>query len=198
MISYEEALKIIALHTSRLSPVTLLSENALGHVLAETVISPVNLPSFTNTAMDGFALATNGHELPTGTEWEVLGEQAAGDGKTQANDGAWEIMTGARIPDGFDAVIPIEQVQIIQTRHDGRPARIRSNAAILPAQHVRHVGEDIALGEIAMEAGERLDPQHVMLLAGLGAREVLVTRPPRVAVICTGRELIAGGVVTTS
>lgn len=190
MISYEEALKIIAATTSPLAPVSLPSGNALDHILAETVVSPVNLPSFANTAMDGFALATKGHELPAGTEWEVLGEQAAGDGKAQADEGAWEIMTGARIPDGFDAVIPIEQVQVIQTGDDGRPARIRSHANILPGQHVRHVGEDIALGEITMEAGERLEAQHVMLLAGLGIREVSVTRPPRVALICTGRELI--------
>lgn len=190
MISYEEALKMIAATTTQLAPVSLLSKNALDHVLAENLVSPVNLPSFANTAMDGFSLATRGHELPAGTEWDVLGEQAAGDGKTQASEGAWEIMTGARIPDGFDAVIPIEQVQVIQFRHDGRPARIRSIAAILPGQHVRHAGEDIALGEIAMEAGERLEPQHIMLLAGLGIREVLVTRPPRIALICTGRELI--------
>ncbi|HBI83444.1 MAG TPA: molybdopterin molybdenumtransferase MoeA, partial [Alcaligenaceae bacterium] len=168
MISYREAQGIIAEQVHCLPTESIRSGQALGRVLAEPVTSPINLPSFDNTAMDGFAIASKGVPVPVGSAWDVLGEQAAGDGISQATTGCWEIMTGARIPDGYDAVIPIEQVRITQLHPDGRPARIESTDIALPGQHVRRTGEDIAHGDIAMQAGERLAAQHVMLLAGLG------------------------------
>ena len=72
-----------------------------------------DLPPFDNSAMDGFALRIGREPLAAGAEFDVAGAQAAGDAHAVAHSGAWEIMTGARLPDGLDAVIPIEPVEVL-------------------------------------------------------------------------------------
>lgn len=165
--------------------------HALNRVLARDIASPANLPPFDNSAMDGFALRTHGNGVAEGGELNVRGEQAAGDGDLVAEgEGAWEIMTGARIPDGLDAVVPVEQVEVLARREDGRASRIRLTASVAPGQHLRHKGEDIPLGALAIASGRWLGPQHLLLLAGLGIAEVPVRARPKVALLCTGRELV--------
>lgn len=164
---------------------------ALDRVLAIDVYSPMNLPSFANSAMDGFALAGGTKTLAAGLEFSVCGEQSAGAGWARAQpECAWEIMTGARLPDGLTTVVPIEQVEILLARQGDCPGRIRLSAAVRPGQHVRRVGEDIIEGALVVAAGTRLGPAHQMILVGLGVAFVAVARRPRVAVLCTGRELV--------
>ena len=191
MISVAEAQALIRAQCHPLSAETVSAAEASGRVLAADIHSPMNLPPFDNSAMDGFALAAGNHTLATGLEFAVCGEQSAGEGWSQASgEGAWEIMTGARVPDGLDAVVPIEQVDVLARNAEGRPARIRLTASVPPHQHVRRAGEDIAEGALAIVAGSWIGPARQMLLAGLGIESIAVVRRPRVAVLCTGRELV--------
>ncbi|CCF70290.1 molybdenum cofactor synthesis domain protein [Xanthomonas citri pv. punicae str. LMG 859] len=140
--------------------------------------------------MDGFALATAGMGALADSEHVVSGTVAAGqDAGAAAIGAAWEIMTGAGVPPGADAVVPIEQVQIL--KHDGeRPSRIRLHRPVRAGQHIRRRGEDVRLHDRVIDAGTVLRGAHLMLLAGLGCAQVQVLRRPRVALIATGRELI--------
>lgn len=190
MIGYDEALGIIRREAARLDLRRCPPEQALGHVLAEPVASDEYLPPFDNSAMDGFALHVGGATLRAGTEFEVAGAQAAGDAHVAEAHGAWEIMTGARMPEGLDAVVPVEQVEVLACDAGGRPLRIRLAADVEPGQHVRLRGEDVMRGATVIESGTRLAPQHLMVMAALGVQSVAVARRPRVAVITTGRELV--------
>ncbi|GGA46332.1 gephyrin-like molybdotransferase Glp [Dyella nitratireducens] len=182
-LAYDEALRIVLGASAKLGTEDCSLSACLGRVLAEPVISAVNLPPFDNSAMDGFALSGSSI-VPAGTELAIEGEQAAGDGVVHAGIGAWEIMTGARIPDGLDRVIPVEQTERFA------PSRVRLLADVTPGQNVRTAGSDVACGETLLDAGIALQAQHLMLLAALGIANVTVTERPRVAVICTGRELV--------
>lgn len=191
MISVQEAQTIVRAQCALLPLHAEPVASALGRVLACDLVSPVDLPPFDNSAMDGFALRSTGQTLAVGSEFAVRGEQAAGDGAQRVDGlGAWEIMTGARLPEGLDAVVPVEQVELLARGEDGRPARIRLAASVMTAQHVRRAGEDIARGALAIVAGSWIGPQHLMLLAGLGVAEVSVRCRPKVALLCTGRELV--------
>lgn len=188
MIAYDEALAMI-LREARPLPVVQRTPVA-GQVLAEAVESGEYLPPFDNAAMDGFALRVGDAGAAAGTEFDVLGAQAAGDAQAAARAGAWEIMTGARIPDGLDAVIPVEQVEVLACDADGKPARIRLQADVPRGQHVRLHGEDVRRGDRFLAAGTRLDAPQLMLLAALGVPLVDVRATPRVALLNTGRELV--------
>lgn len=190
MISYSEALASILARSRRLDVLRCSAAQALGYMLAEPVVSPEYLPPFDNTAMDGFALHVVDGRLAAGAEFPVVGAQAAGDAWVQADGGAWEIMTGARMPEELNAVVPVEQVEILDHDGDGRPLRIRLCADVAAGQHVRRRGEDVMQHAEIMGAGEPVQPQHVMLLAALGVADVGVVRRPRVAIITTGRELV--------
>ncbi|WP_147652627.1 gephyrin-like molybdotransferase Glp [Vulcaniibacterium gelatinicum] len=191
MIPVGEAQALVRAQCAPLPVERVALEAALGRVLAADIASPADLPPFDNSAMDGFALRSHGAVVAAGREFAVRGEQAAGDGRqVAAGEGAWEIMTGARVPEGLDAVVPVEQVEVLARDVHGRPARIRLLAEVPPGQHVRRTGEDIARGAPALAAGSRIGPQHVLLAAGLGIAELPVRQRPRVAVLYTGRELV--------
>ncbi|MEJ2297779.1 MAG: molybdopterin molybdotransferase MoeA [Woeseiaceae bacterium] len=158
--------------------------DALGRVLFADIRSSIDVPSHTNSAMDGYAL--DGGELAAGEEVRlaVIGTAAAGqpfEGEV-ARGQCVRIMTGATIPPGTDSVVMQEHV----TR-DGDTAIIRGRQK--PGQHVRQAGEDIAAGTVALRAGTRLMPAELGLLASLGIGEVSVRRRPRVAFFSTGDEL---------
>jgi molybdopterin molybdotransferase len=182
-LAYEDALRIVLAASARLPAQACSIADCLGRVLTAPVVSHAALPPFDNSAMDGFAL--RGDSLvAAGTELEIEGEQAAGDGVASARNGAWEIMTGARLPDGLDRVIPVEQTERVST------SRIRLLADVAPDQNVRHAGSDVQQGETVIAADTTLAPHHLMLLAALGVSEVSVAERPRVAILCTGRELV--------
>jgi molybdopterin molybdotransferase len=183
-LAYEDALRIVLAASTRLPSQACSMSACLGRVLATSINSAVDLPPFDNSAMDGFALRGDA-TVTTGTELEIEGEQAAGDGIASAREGAWEIMTGARMPDGLDRVIPVEQTERLASS-----SRIRLLADVVPGQNVRHAGSDVRHGETILPAGTVLATQHLMLLAALGIAKVSVAERPRVAVLCTGRELV--------
>ena len=190
MIGYDDALFALLQQARRLDAVSCATADALGKVLAADVVSPMDLPSFDHSAMDGYALHA-GQTLAAGTEHAVHGSQAAGDASCTSQGMAWEIMTGARLPEGLDTVVPVERTELLARHDDGSPARIRLLDTLNAKANVRYAGSDVAKGAVAIQAGTSVEANHVMLLAALGVAQVQVVRPPRVAVICTGKELQA-------
>ena len=162
--------------------------DGLDRVLGETVSAPVDVPSSTNSAMDGYALA--GRDLPAeGTvELACVGDAFAGHpyaGRV-AGGQCVRIMTGAPMPEGADTVVMQEQVRV-----DG--GRVRVGGGHRPGQNVRQVGEDIARGEPVLAPGRVLTAADLGLLASLGMAEIAVRRRPRVAFFSTGDELRSVG-----
>ncbi|WP_454830997.1 molybdopterin molybdotransferase MoeA [Pseudoxanthomonas wuyuanensis] len=190
MIDYEAALAAILRQCRQPQSQSVPLAQALSAVLAENLRSGVCLPPFDNAAMDGFALDTQGGRAEAGSEFAVAGVQVAGDGEVRATAGAWEITTGARIPQGLDAVAPSEQVQATASGSDGHPQRIRLVADVAAGSNIRRRGEDLAAGAEIMRAGQLLQAPQVMLLAALGVSHANVARRPRVAIIVSGRELV--------
>ena len=157
---------------------------ALGRVLARPVISPIDVPGHTNSAMDGYAVAAS--ELPDEGErrLRVLGTARAGS-PFRGAVGAGEtvrLMTGAVMPAGTDTVIMQEHARV-----DGDDVIIGTGHK--PGQHVRARGEDIARQSVVLEAGKRLMPAELGLLGSLGIAQVPVFRRLRVAFFSTGDEL---------
>jgi len=163
---------------------SLALRDALGRVLFAPVRSTVDVPSHTNSAMDGYAVA--GTDLPAEGEkpFEVVGTSWAGrpfEGTVAAGQ-CVRIMTGATLPEGADTVVMQEHVRV-----DGNLAVISSGHR--PGQHRREAGEDIRAGEVAVQAGTLLLPAHLGLIASVGVGELEVRRRPRVAIFSTGDEL---------
>jgi molybdopterin molybdotransferase len=162
--------------------------SALGRVLEADVLSQIDVPSHTNSAMDGYALTGADLHEDGETRATVIGTAAAGhpfDGAV-ASGQCIRILTGAPMPDGADTVVMQERV----TR-EGDTAII--DAGQKPGQHVRQAGEDIAAGAVALPAGSVLMPAHLGILASVGVRDVSVRRRPRVACFSTGDELRSVG-----
>jgi len=189
MIAYSEALQHLMEAATPLPAERLALHEVAGRILATDIISGQSLPPFDNSAMDGFALFADGAPLESDTEFVVQGWQAAGDAGAEGGDGAWEIMTGARMPVGLDTVVPIENVEILASEQ-GRPTRIALKSGVKPGQHVRLRGQDVEEGERVLQAGQALDINARTLLHAIGVAEVAVVARPKVAVIATGKELV--------
>ncbi len=160
---------------------------SLGRVLAEDVISPIDVPSHNNAAMDGYAF--NGKILTSSAkktiELNILGKVFAGDVKSMVliNDSCYQIMTGAIMPTGCDTVIPQEFVEA-----SSKKVKFSRNA-IKPFDNRRLKGEDLTYGKPALKVGKMLKPSDLGLLASLGIPEVKVFRKIRVSFFSTGDEL---------
>ncbi|MDN4645478.1 molybdopterin molybdotransferase MoeA [Arthrobacter sp. PsM3] len=165
---------------------------ALGRGLAADIAAPLDLPPFANSQMDGFAIRSA--DVPDGgTDLRVVDPVAAGAAPAELAPGtAAPIMTGAMIPPGADAVVPIEQAIPAVFPAPGVPATVRLPA--VPARNfVRDVGSDIRTGELALAAGTFLGPGQLGLLAGLGFTEVPVYRALRILLVTTGDEVVEPG-----
>lgn len=163
-------------------------DEALGRVLAADVTSAVEVPAFRKACMDGFAVRaadTFGASSYDPITLEVAPGSVlpGGAGATLAPGQALRIMTGARLPEGADAVVPWE-------RADLRGERVRLVAAFAPGKHVARPGEDVPRGARLLAAGRRLRPADLGLLAAVGVARVQVRRRPRVAVLPSGDELL--------
>jgi molybdopterin molybdotransferase len=189
MIDYAQALQRLLAHAVSLPSEGCPLAQAPGRVLAGSLCSAIDLPSFDHAAMDGYALTAR-TALAAGSEHAVRGSQAAGDGARPSLGEAWEIMTGAQLPLGLDAVVAVEATELIEAGPDGTPLRIRLREGLVAGHNVRRAGSDVATGENAVSAGTRIEPAHLMLLAALGVGQVTVVRRPRIAIICTGEELV--------
>ncbi|MFQ5435237.1 MAG: gephyrin-like molybdotransferase Glp [Anaerolineae bacterium] len=170
--------------------------DALGCVLGEPIVAADSLPPFANSAMDGYAfqaadVQTASPNSPT--TLEVVGDIAAGTAPdfTLLPGQAARIMTGAPIPDGADAVVPVEDTNE-PWRQVERPLpdQIHIFRAVQPGDYVRQVGEDVVAGQQVLQAGHILRPQEVGALASMGVSQVPVIRQPKVGILATGDELL--------
>jgi molybdopterin molybdotransferase len=158
--------------------------SALGRVLAQELISPVDVPGHTNSAVDGYALAGGPPPAQGERDLRIIGTAWAGRSFHDVVPVGCcvRIMTGAPIPAGADTVVMQEHVEL-------RGDAIRIGAGHRPGQNVRAAGEDLARGAVALNAGKRLTPADLGLLASIGLAEVAVHRRVRVAFFSTGDEL---------
>ena len=160
----------------------------LGSVLAADVTSTLAWPSFTNSAMDGYAVRAADLAQATGPGLPVAGDVAAGDTRvlTLVPGTAWRIMTGAAVPWGADSIVPVEVT-------DAGVEHVRVTGPAPAHRHLRHAGEDVAAGDVVLPAGTRLGPHHVAVLASCGRTAVEVVARPKVLVLSTGDELVPAG-----
>jgi molybdopterin molybdotransferase len=174
-----------------LAPAELGLGDAGGLVLAEDVSAATSLPSFDNSGMDGYAVRVE--DVADATEQNpvtlrVTAEVAAGDTGTYALQPGTsiKIMTGAMLPHGAEAVVPVEWT-------DGGRARVTIRAGAEYGHAVRLAGEDAKAGQVLVAAGTRLRPMHIAVIAAAGRGAVLVRPRPRVVVLSTGNELAEPG-----
>jgi len=163
--------------------------DADGRVLAESLIAPLDLPVFDNSAVDGYAarfadLAASGETI-----LPVVGRLTAGAaaGAPLAAGAVARIFTGAPTPEGADTIFMQEDVRVLDDGRVALPAGLKRGANLRPR------GEDIARGAVALEAGRRLTPQDIGLAAALGMTHLVVRRPLRAAVFSTGDEIVSPG-----
>ncbi len=167
----------------RLDTETIPFDEGVGRVLAKAVVSSEDVPHFANSAMDGFAVRAADVSEPDAV-LEVLADLPAGQvASVSMSDGqAIRIMTGAPMPDGADTVVRVED-----TAAEGDKVRIHT--VVAEGTHVREAGGDVRAGQVVFDAGLRMGPIHVGVLATLGVVEPVVSRRPRVGVMSTGNEL---------
>lgn len=181
MISVKEAKDLISQHITALNPISIDLAKASGHILAADIYAKYDIPAFSQSSMDGYAIKFADHEQ----ELTLIGEMAAGTANKIAiqNGETSRIFTGAPLPKGADTVVMQEKI----TRTDGKITLQDPNLKI--GLNVRDKGSEITAGALAMERGNLLSPAAIGFLAGIGVNEVSVYPMPKISVIVTGKEL---------
>jgi molybdopterin molybdotransferase len=183
MIPVSEALAIIEANTSKMPTKKIKVSKSLGFVLAEVVFSPINMPPFRQSAMDGYAFLHNGSN-----DFEVVSTIQAGNFskiKIKENQ-AVRIFTGAHVPNETDTVVMQEHTNEKDKtlKIDKMPSRFAN---------VRNVGEQIKQNELALDQNTLINPASIGFLTSLGITEICVYAKPKVAIIVTGNELVGAG-----
>ncbi|WP_316848277.1 gephyrin-like molybdotransferase Glp [Pedobacter psychrodurus] len=181
MISVKEAKDLISQHITVLSPISIDLAKTSGHILAADIYAPYDIPAFSQSSMDGYAIKFEDHEK----ELLLIGEMAAGTANniTIQNGETSRIFTGAPLPQGADTVVMQEKI----TRLEGKITIQDPNLRL--ALNVRDKGSEIKAGALAMEKGSLLSPAAIGFLAGIGINNLNVYPMPKVAIIVTGKEL---------
>jgi molybdopterin molybdotransferase len=184
LLTLEEALATVLERARPLSQEAVQLADALGRVVSEPALARVDLPPFASSAMDGFAVRAG--ETPA--TLPIAFRIAAGQPSLEALQAgsAAAIATGGAVPDGADAIVPVEQA----VEENGR---VRIAEPVRLAAHIRPRGGDVREGSVVVPAGTRLGPAQVGALAAAGVAEVRCSRRPRVAILATGSELRAPG-----
>ena len=170
---------------------TISLEHAAGRVLAESVESQVNVPDFERAMMDGFAVRSKdlqGASNESPVILDIVGECFPGQAFCQdvPTGTAVRIMTGAPMPQGTDAVLPVERTQYTESK-------VQAFVELPPGKNFGCVGEDISKGDTLFLAGRILRPQDVGVLSSIGQAQISVKREPRVRIVVTGDELLPSG-----
>jgi len=197
LIPLEEAQERVLLDAVPLPVERVGLGEAAGRVLAEPVASALTVPPWDNSAMDGFAVRGIDVAAASGltpVTLRVLGEVPAGSAPRAAvaPETALRIMTGAMMPAGADAVVPVEDTDA-KPGASVVPATVDVRAAVGRGANVRRAGSDVGAGAELLAAGRELDPAAIALLAATGHADAAVHRRPRLAVISTGDELVPAG-----
>ncbi|MCP4474085.1 MAG: molybdopterin molybdotransferase MoeA [Gammaproteobacteria bacterium] len=194
MIDYQQAIEKQLHGITPLAAVTLPINQTIGMIAAKDIFSDEQVPAFHNSAMDGFAVCSQELSLANPEQAVTLSViDTTNAGETCANVvttpySAWEIMTGAPLPNGYDAVIPVEQVEKI-TQKNSQTEKILIRQPIVKGANIRYAGEDYQLNDQVVKQGTVIQPRHIMALASVGIAEIDVIKKPRIALICTGKEL---------
>jgi molybdopterin molybdotransferase len=197
LLTVDDALARILDRITVLAAERVPTVEALGRILAGDVVAATDIPPFANSSMDGYAVRAAdvaGAAFDSAVELSVTGAIPAGtiaDRVVEPSE-AMRIMTGAPLPPGADAVIPVEQTDD-QWASDGGaalPSQVAVYRSVQPGDYVRPAGEDIRAGQTVLRAGSALRPQDMGVLVSLGQTQVEVYRRPRVAIISTGDELV--------
>ena len=191
MRSFDEHLALCLGSVGPLAVVELSLLDALDCILADDVTSTVDLPGFDNSSMDGYAVVVADVEsasVANPVRLTVVGDLAAGATTTRPLQPATavRIMTGAPVPPGTGAIVPVEAT-------DGGVEWVQVSAAAPAGQHIRPAGDDVRVGQALLRVGQRLGPRHLGLLAAAGIDRVRVRPRPRVVVVSTGSELVDAG-----
>ena len=191
----ENALALLDAHLHPLSTELCPLRHANGRVLADDIVSSVDVPGFDRATMDGYAVvavSTDGATPYTPLPLTVIGESlparpfdAAG---AIAPGEAVRIMTGAPLPSGCDAVLPAEWIE-----GDFASSQVAAVASVSPGKNVGRIGEDITRGTTVRERGRILRPQDLGVLSSIGVGQPRVIRQPRVRLVVTGNELLPAG-----
>jgi molybdopterin molybdotransferase len=184
MISVARALKIIDQNVHSLGTERIDLTCAVGRILAEDIVADSDLPPFDRSQMDGYAVRSRDtRKVPVGLK--IVGESAAGHGwhKELHKGEAVRIMTGAPVPAGADTVQKIELAKELE----GTVSLIDPVPA---GQYIVKKGKEIRKGETVITAGTRLTPEMIATPAAFGYAHIKVTRKPRIAIICTGSEIV--------
>jgi molybdopterin molybdotransferase len=204
LLSVADALHLILNDFSPKESQKVPLELAYQRVLAEDVHSTIDLPSFSNSSMDGFAVRAADLDAASPDNpvtLVVVGDAPAGQipGIRVRPGQAVRIMTGAAIPGGSDAVVPVEQTRFSQRGSSKLlPETVEILNRVLPGDYIRPVGQDVRRSDLVLTKGSRLAPQHIGMLGMLGKAEVSVHRKPRVVIFASGDELIpVGGSLST-
>lgn len=196
LLSIREAQQKILSVVKKQDPKLCKVEDAYGRVLAQDIQSPLNLPPFTNSAMDGFAVrsddiqnASSSSPIRLPVKMDIpAGFSSAG---MLPPGTAARILTGAPIPAGADAVVPVENTDQYGTSQTvSLPETVAILSPVKPGDNTRPVGEDVKSGQPVFETGRVLQPQDVGLLISLGIRQVPVMPRPRIALFSSGDELL--------
>ena len=168
-------------------------ENAAGRVTAADVLSPMDVPPFSRSAMDGYAVlasATSGASRSVPARLRLIDRIYTGEvsSVTVTAGACAEIATGAPLPAGADAVVMVEE-----TARNGNDDEVEIFSAASPGQNVGRRGADIVAGDRVVSAGDLLTPSRVGALAAIGRRDVEVYAKPRVAILSTGNEVVEPG-----
>jgi len=180
-VSVEEALELIYENIEQKGSQLLPIEEALGLILCEDIVATHNLPPYDNSAMDGYAVKVDDAD----SEVDVVETIFAGDNKdiTLKNSQAIKIMTGAKIPEGCEVIVPKENTTELQDAKILLPSELKSGV------HIRLCGEDIKKGDKLLSVGDKLHAHQITLLASQGISHVKVYKKPRVAIFASGNEL---------
>ncbi len=186
MPSFEEARKTILDHVAVLGSEILPAADCTGRVLASDQVAAWDLPPWHNSAMDGYAVRAEDVTRPAGLRLEGYIPAGVHCSDAVAPGTAAKIFTGAALPPGADAVVPLENAE-------EREGMVFVRGPVRPGLHVRHKGEDIRAGETILRAGTVVGPAEVCLLASFSRLSIPVVRKVRVAVLSTGDELVEPG-----
>jgi molybdopterin molybdotransferase len=186
----DEALSSLLSHISPLTSSELVATfDADGRILAEDVVSLLQVPAFDNSSMDGYAVRRA--DLLTGEALQVTQRIAAGHvGQPLQAGQVARIFTGAPVPPGADAIVMQEQAEVVEP---GDVPKVRFTHQAAEGEWIRRSGEDIRKGQTALRRGQKLGPAELGLAASLGLAQLRVVARPRVALFSTGDELVMPG-----
>lgn len=187
MITVLEAINKIELTTKPLEAMMTPLPDALGSIVSEDILSPINMPPFRQSAMDGYAVC-----IHSGEDYALIGEVKAGDSSSfQLSEGqAIRIFTGAMVPNGANAVVKQEDVNKLASS-------IQLTNSVNSGDNIRPLGEQIMEGSLALPKFTHLNPGAIGFLATLGLTHIPVFRKPKIVVIATGNELSKPGIPLT-